>query len=94
MARCWHNYTCLGDVVSHEHDFERDFFSEMKRLKLLPKQPKHRAIDYSNLHNPFEVVSHGADRGSEKRNPHKSYGYLVQPNLGTWLADVLLGQLR
>jgi hypothetical protein len=40
------------------------------------------------------VVSHGDNRGSEKRNPHKSYGYLVQPKLGTWLADFLLGRLR
>jgi hypothetical protein len=90
----WHNYACLGDVVSHEHDFEGDFFADMKALKILPSRPKHRAIDYANLHNPFEVVSHAGNRGKEKRNPHKSYGYLVQPRLGTWLADFLNGDLR
>ena len=90
----WHNYACLGDVVSHEHDFEGDFFDDMKALKILPERPKHRAIDYANLHNPFEVVTHAGNRKSEKRNPHKSYGYLVQPRLGTWLADFLEGKLR
>jgi hypothetical protein len=85
---CWHNYACLGDVVSHEHDFERDFFTEMKRLKLFPK---HRAIDYSNLHNPFEVVSHGDNRGSEKRNPHKSYGYPGAAELGYLVGGPPLG---
>ena len=90
----WHNYACLGDVVSHEHDFEKQFFREMKRLKLLPTRPAHRAIDYGNLHNPFEVVSHQGNRTREKRNPHKSYGYLVQPRLGSWMVDFLRGTLR
>lgn len=90
----WHNYACLGDVVSHEHDFERDFFTDMKALGLLPKRPKYQAIDYAKLHNPFEVVTHAGNKDSEKRNPHKSYGYLVQPRLGSWLIDFLLGRLR
>ena len=83
-----------NNVVSHQHDFESDFFGPMKTLKLLPRTPKHRAIDYTNLHNPFEVVSHKGNKDSEKRNPHKSYGYLVQPRLGSWLADFLRGKLR
>ena len=90
----WHNYACLGDVVSHKHDFERDFFKEMKALTLLPVRPAHRAIDYANLHNPFEVVAHHGNRTREKRNPHKSYGYLVQPRLGSWMIDFLRGNLR
>jgi len=90
----WHNYACLGDVVSHQHDFEKDFFSDMKELGFLPKKPKYRAIDYANLHNPFEVVPHKGNKESEKRNPHKSYGYLVQPRLGSWLVDFLRGRLR
>jgi len=90
----WHNYACLGDVVSHYRDFEKIFFQKMKHLKVLPASPKHHAIDYVNLHNPFEVVSHSSNKGSEKRNPHKSYGYLVQPRLGTWLTDFLRGRLR
>lgn len=90
----WHNYACLGDVVSHEHDFDEDFFKEMRRLRILPSNPRHRAIDYSNLQNPFEVVTHSGNRKSPKRNPHKSYGYLVQPRLGTWVADFLRGKLK
>jgi hypothetical protein len=90
----WHNYACLGDVVAHRTDFERAFFHEMKKRKLLPESPKHFAIDYTKLHNPFEVVTHQGNKKKEKRNPHKSYGYLVQPRLGTWLADFLLGKLK
>lgn len=90
----WHNYACLGDVVSHYHDFNTSFFEPMRDLGLLPKSPKYRAIDYANLHNPFEVVTHKENKKSEKRNPHKSYGYLVQPRLGTWLVDFLRGKVK
>lgn len=90
----WHNYACLGDVVSHYSDFEKAFFDDMRNLGILAKTPKHRAIDYTNLHNPFEVVSHAGNKSSEKRNPHKSYGYLVQPRLGTWVSDFLKGDLK
>ena len=90
----WHNYAALGDVVSHQHNFEKVFFREMYRLKLIPRRPRHRAIDYTQLYNPFLVVSHSGNRGREKRNPHKSYGYLVQPRLGTWIADFLRGRLK
>ena len=89
----WHNYACLGDVVSHQHDFDELFFSPMRGLRLFPATPRYRAIDYTNLHNPFEVVPHAGNKGKEKRNPHKSYGYLVQPRLGTWLADFLCDRL-
>lgn len=51
-------------------------------------------MDYINLHDPFEVVTHSGNRKKEKRNPHKSYGYLVQPRLGTWMIDFLNGDLR
>lgn len=90
----WHNYACLGDVVSHHHNFEEVFFEPMRRLRIFPRKPEYRAIDYVNLHNPFEVVAHSGNRDREKRNPHKSYGYLVQPRLGTWLADFLQGNLK
>jgi hypothetical protein len=89
----WHNYACLGDVVAHQHDFESDFFDQMRDVKALPRRPKDRAIDYANLHNPFTVVSHKGNKNDEKRNPHKSYGYLVQPRLGSWLGDFLRGNL-
>ena len=59
------------------------------------KALRHLIIDYDNLHNPFEIVTHaGNKREKEKRNPHKSYGYLVQPRLGSWMKDFLRGKLR
>ena len=90
----WHNYSCLGDVVSHQHNFDKVFFMAMRKLRIFPEKPKYRAIDYANLNNPFEVVTHSGNKTKEKRNPHKSYGYLVQPRLGTWLIDFLKGDLR
>lgn len=90
----WHNYACLGDVVSHCDAFEDDFFAPMKTLNVFPDKKRFRAIDYNKLHNPFIVVSHGGNKGKEKRNPHKSYGYLCQPRLGTWLTDFLNDKLR
>lgn len=90
----WHNYACLGDVVSHYNDFEKIFFNEMRHVGILAKTPKYRAIDYVNLHNPFEVVTHSGNKDRVKRNPHESYGYLVQPRLGTWLADFLQDELK
>lgn len=90
----WHNYACLGDVVAHHKNFHDIFFQPMRELKLFPASPKFRSIDYVDLHNPFEVVTHSGNRKREKRNPHKSYGYLAQPRLGTWIADYLLDRLR
>jgi len=89
----WHNYACLGDVVAHQKNFHDIFYQPMRALKLFPADRKFRSIDYVNLHNPFEVVAHAGNRGREMRNPHKSYGYLVQPRLGSWLADYLLDRL-
>lgn len=90
----WHNYSCLSDVVSHQQYFESVFFKKMRDLKIIPSKPKYRAIDYAKLHNPFVVVKHDGNKDKEKRNPHKSYGYLVQPRLGTWLRDFLRGDLK
>jgi hypothetical protein len=90
----WHNYACLGDVVAHHKNFHDIFYAPMRELKLFPPNRKFRSIDYVGLHNPFEVVTHAGNRNREKRNPHKSYGYLVQPRLGSWIADYLLDRLR
>lgn len=90
----WHNYACLGDVVSHDSTFEDDFFAPMRKEKVLKSRPKVRGIDYKNLHNPFESVSHSGNKGRTKRNPHKSYGYLVQPRLGSWIRDFLKDELK
>jgi hypothetical protein len=91
---CWHNYACLGDVVAHQKNFSDIFYQPMRELKLFPSSKKFRSIDYVDLHNPFEVVTHSGNRNKEKRNPHKSYGYLAQPRLGSWIADYLLDRLR
>lgn len=90
----WHNYSCLGDVVAHQENFHDMFYTPMRNLGIFPNNPKHRAIDYTKLHNPFEVVTHSGNKTQEKRNPHKSYGYLVQPRLGTWLRDFLKADLK
>ena len=90
----WHNYACLGDVVAHQKNFSDIFYQPMRELKLFPSNKKFRSIDYVDLHNPFEVVTHSGNRKKEKRNPHKSYGYLAQPRLGSWIADYLFDRLR
>lgn len=90
----WHNYACLGDVVAHHKNFDSIFYKPMRALKLFPASKRFRSIDYVGLHNPFEMVAHAGNRDREKRNPHKSYGYLAQPRLGSWLADYLLDRLR
>ncbi|MEM9391171.1 MAG: hypothetical protein AAGA02_11895 [Bacteroidota bacterium] len=87
----WHNYSCLGDVVSHQENFKNIFFEDMQDHGLL--KGAYQAIDYLNLHNPFQVVSHEGNKKREKRNPHKSYGYLIQPRLGTWVSDFLQDEL-
>jgi len=90
----WHNYACMGDVVSHQKNFTEVFYRPMKELGLLAANKKHGSIDYIDLHNPFEVVAHAGNKNNEKRNPHKSYGYLAQPRLGSWVSDYLLDRLK
>ncbi|UCH40324.1 MAG: hypothetical protein JSU67_01040, partial [Gammaproteobacteria bacterium] len=52
----WHNYACLGDVVSHQKNFHEIFYQPMRQLRIFPRSPRFRSIDYVDLHNPFEVV--------------------------------------
>lgn len=75
----WHNFSCLGDVVSHDGELKDDFMDQMEAEKLLPKESSR---DYSQLYNPFITPA-------KKANPHKSYGYLVQPKLAKWIEDFL-----
>lgn len=89
----WHNYACLGDVVSHYNTFEDVFFKPMRKLQCIKGKEHYHTIDYINLHNPFRVVAHPENKKNVKENPHKSYGYLVQPRLATWLMDFLKEQL-
>lgn len=90
----WMNFSALGDVVAHDSTLADDFMKPMAELGLLRSAPRQQYRDYVQLHNPFVAVSHGGNRQKEKRNPHKSYGYLVQPKLAQWLGRFLRGELR
>ncbi len=92
----WHNYSCLGDVVAHDTKLKDDFFDDMQNLNLIKKNSKTKkyTIDYTNMHNPFKVVTHKGNKDNVKANPHKSYGYLVQPRLASWMIDFLEGTLK
>jgi len=68
----WHNFSAYGDVVCHDSTLEDDFFKGMKET--VKPYRKGELMDYTKLYNPF-VSEEG------KKNPHKSYGYLIQPKL-------------
>lgn len=70
----WYNFSCTGDVVSHDSTLEDDFCKDMKNKDLLEKYR-----DYINLQNIYR-------NPKNKLNPHKSFGYLIQPKL----AEVLI----
>ena len=93
-VQMWHNYSCLGDVVCHGANFQKDYFDPLLQSCIIPGSPKHLLIYYSQLYNPFVNVAHDGNADEEKRNPHKEYGYLVQPRLGSWLVDFLKGTLK
>ena len=61
----WANYAALGDIVSHDQTLSDDF-----KMKKWLKDFR----DYKDLFNPYQNR-----RG--KANPHKSYGYLLQPKI-------------
>ena len=89
----WHNYSCLGDIVCHEDKLKKEYFDPMKKLGLFDGDGENRFNDYRNLYNPFEAVSHDRNKDKEKNNPHKSYGYLVQPKLAKWVTRYLQDEL-
>jgi hypothetical protein len=70
--RQWHNFSAYGDVVCHDSTLEDDFFTGMKE-SVRPYR-KGQLMDYTKLYNPFITAE-------DKKNPHKSYGYLIQPKL-------------
>lgn len=79
----WQNYSCLGDIVSHDSNLKDDFHEPMLRLGIL-----RAARDYEGLYNPFlRVKDHPGQR--ERHNPHSIYGYLAQPKLAKSLAHFL-----
>lgn len=80
-VRCWHNYSALGDLICHGLDMQAEFFAGMSAD--LDDHGPGDFRDYRQLFNPFRDVD-----GSP--NPHKAFGYLVQPKL----AQQLIRQLR
>ena len=68
----WHNFSAYGDVVCHDSTLEDDFFKGMKQH--VKPYRANDLKDYTKLYNPFE-------NAEGKKNPHKSYGYLIQPKL-------------
>ncbi len=76
----WHNYSALGDVVCHDATLEDDLFAGLRAH--VGGYGAKDLSDYAELHNPY-VTTKG------KPNPHKSYGYLVQPKLSQKLLELL-----
>jgi len=68
----WHNFFAYGDVVCHDSSLEDDFFKGMKEH--VRNYRKGELMDDTKLYNPFITAE-------DKKNPHKSYGYLIQPKL-------------
>ncbi len=79
----WLNFSAFGDAVCHDSTLSDDFLKTMEHLGLLPSSAM-SGRDYIKLWNPFVSVS-------GKSNPHKSYGYLVQPKLAQWIGRFLRG---
>ncbi len=79
-VRRWHNYRALGDIVCQHLDMEAQFFSGMRRDLRQHKAADFR--DYGGLFNPYREPEGGP-------NPHKGFGYLVQPKLAKHLAWIL-----
>ena len=68
----WHNFSAYADVVCHDSTLDDDFFEGMK--KNVKNYKSGELTDYVKLYNPFENID-------GDKNPHKSYGYLIQPKL-------------
>lgn len=79
-VRRWENYSALGDFVCHELDMEKEFFHGM--LRDLPHLRRGEMRDYPELFNPYREAD-----GTP--NPHKLFGYLVQPKLASRLCHLL-----
>ena len=77
----WCNFSTLGDIVCHDSTLGNDFHKEMRSRGLLKDAPSGNS-DYVRLYNPYKD-------GKGKHNPHKSYGYLVQPKLAKWVLGFL-----
>jgi len=76
----WENYSALGDYVCHGLDMEKEFFAGM--LRDLRHLKRSELRDYRELFNPYRETD-----GTP--NPHKLFGYLVQPKLASRLCRLL-----
>ena len=72
----WHNYSALGDMVCFDESLADDYMKNMKEFGFLKDYR-----EYINLYNPY--------KDDETPNPHKSYGYLIQPKLAKWITEFL-----
>lgn len=68
----WHNFSAYGDIVCHDSTLDDDFFKGMKEHVRPYRSDELK--DYVKLYNPYETPE-------GKKNPHKSFGYLIQPKL-------------
>jgi hypothetical protein len=76
----WENYSALGDFVCHGLNMESEFFDGM--LRDMPHLRRGDMRDYRDLFNPYREPD-----GTP--NPHKIFGYLVQPKLASRLCRLL-----
>lgn len=79
-VRRWHNYAAFGDLICHGLDMQSEFFDGM--CADLDERRPGDFRDYRQLFNPYRDPD-----GSP--NPHKAFGYLVQPKLARHLIGVL-----
>jgi hypothetical protein len=74
----WLNFSAFGDIVCHDATLEDDFFTDMREH--VGGYEGGALRDYVKLYNPY--------RNSQGHpNPHKSYGYLIQPKLSQRLIE-------
>lgn len=78
----WDNYSAMGDYVCQDLDMEKEFFAGMRRD--LPHLSGDRLRDFPGLFNPYRELDGTA-------NPHKIFGYLIQPMLAIRLVRLLRG---
>jgi hypothetical protein len=76
----WDNYSAIGDYVCHDLDMEKEFFAGMRRD--LPQLQGDELNDFPALFNPYREPD-------GRPNPHKIFGYLIQPMLATRLVRLL-----
>ena len=72
--RTWSNLSSVGDVVAVDRHFHDDF-AEMLELGVIEKIEDHCEGIYNYFHN------------EQGLNCHRSYGYLVNPAVGSLIAD-------